>query len=225
MLTGLRHAHGIRRRLADASIPVVETWDLGPRQIDMLAGFSNSDAGAAAASHLLARGYRRLAYLGGGDDRSAARLAGMNDILKEARLEAALQIPLPIDASARAPQDAAFAMMESIEAIGRARPEGERRHAERPDAVFCSNDILAAHLVFECQRRGIAIPSQLAVLGFVDLPIARAVVPALSTVQIRTADIGTAAARLLLERLGPDADPAGRRTVDLGFTVVQRDST
>src|SRR5690349_15500653 len=39
VLTGLRHARGVRAALQRAAIPVVETWDFGPRPIDMLVGF------------------------------------------------------------------------------------------------------------------------------------------------------------------------------------------
>ena len=68
VLTGVKHARGLRARLQRAGIPVVETWDLTARPIDMLVGFSNRAAGEAAARYLLGKGYRRLAFIGGEDD-------------------------------------------------------------------------------------------------------------------------------------------------------------
>jgi LacI family gluconate utilization system Gnt-I transcriptional repressor len=51
--------------------------------------------------------------------------------------------------------------------------------AATPDlrAVFCSADTLAVGALFEAQRRGIAIPSKLAIAGFDDLDIASEVCP------------------------------------------------
>ena len=45
VITGVSHSALTRRRLTKAGIPVVETWDLTPKPIDMVVGFSNHDAG------------------------------------------------------------------------------------------------------------------------------------------------------------------------------------
>ncbi|MEO6271113.1 MAG: LacI family DNA-binding transcriptional regulator, partial [Lautropia sp.] len=50
-----------RATLLRAGIPVVEAWDLASDPIDMMVGFSNRDAGEAAARYLAGKGYRQLA--------------------------------------------------------------------------------------------------------------------------------------------------------------------
>ena len=89
-------------------------------------------------------------------------------------------------------------------------------------AVLCANDMIAAGIIFECQRRGIRVPDDLAVMGFAGLPIAEAMVPTLSTVQVPSRDIGYRSGELLLARLGakPDADTC----IDLGYEIVARES-
>jgi len=52
VLTGIRHTDKTRSQLKDSGIPVVETWDLSDRPIDMLVGFSNLEAGAAMGRYL-----------------------------------------------------------------------------------------------------------------------------------------------------------------------------
>ena len=69
ILTGVKHARGVRTRLQQAAIPVVETWDLTSRPIDMVVGFSNRAAGQAAARYLAEKGYGSLGFIGGQDDR------------------------------------------------------------------------------------------------------------------------------------------------------------
>jgi LacI family gluconate utilization system Gnt-I transcriptional repressor len=92
----------------------------------------------------------------------------------------------------------------------------------RPDAVFCSNDTIAAGVLFECARRRIAVPRDLAVMGFADLPIAAAIEPTLTSIQVRATEMGSRAAAMLLARLTGEAPRD--RIVDLGFEIVERAS-
>lgn len=206
VLTGVTHARGVRSRLQRAGIPVVETWDLTTSPIDMVAGFSNLAAGRAAAAYLVAKGYRSLAFIGGTDDRSAKRLAGFREGALDCGVQELSTVLLPVSSS---PAEGGAALAGLL-----------ARKAVR--AVFCSNDTLAAGALFECARRRIAVPDQLAVMGFADLPIAAAIEPALTSVQVRATEMGQRAGELVLRRLA--GDDAGERIVDLGFAVVERTS-
>lgn len=206
VLTGVKHARGLRARIQRVGIPVIETWDLTPRPIDMVVGFSNHAAGRAAARYLVAKGYRALAFIGGGDDRSTTRLEGFRDGAREcgaAEVAAAL-VPAP-----SSPSDGAAALAGLL-ASG------------RPRAVFCSNDMLAAGALFECARRRMAVPDHLAVMGFADLPIAAGIEPSLTTVQVRATEMGQRAGELLMQRLAGDSTT--QRIVDLGYAIVERAS-
>jgi LacI family gluconate utilization system Gnt-I transcriptional repressor len=206
VLTGVAHAPGVRARLRRAGIPVVETWDLAARPLDMIVGFSNRAAGHAAACYLAAKGYRSLAFIGGVDDRSEKRLAGFREGARECGASWAGATLLPVSHSSA---DAARAL------AGMLAPAA-------PRAVFCSNDMLAAGVLFECARRRIAVPARLAVMGFADLPIAAGIEPSLTSIQVRATEMGQRAGELLLRRVTGDA--GGERVVDLGFAVVERAS-
>ena len=206
VLTGLTHARGLRARIQKAGLPVVETWDLGTRPIDMVVGFSNHAAGHAAACYLSGKGYQSLGFIGGVDDRSSARLAGFREGARAcgAGEVAAAMVPAP-----STPADGATALVDLL-----------ARGALK--AVFCSNDMLAAGALFECARRRIAVPGRLAVMGFADLPIAASIEPSLTTVQVRATEMGQRAGSLLMQRLAGDS--SARRIVDLGFAIVERAS-
>lgn len=207
VLTGVHHARGVRNSVHRAGVPVVETWDLADRPIHMLVGFSNHAAGHAAASYLMGKGYLRLAYIGGSDDRSQARLQGFRQAAREAGVGdvACAQVPLsasPIDAT-----QALAGLMSSAS----------------PRAIFCSNDMLAAGALFECKRLRIRVPQDLAIMGFADLPIAACAEPRLTSMQVRATEMGARAGQMLLAHL--QGAPPRERVVDLGFSVVERDST
>lgn len=209
VLTGITRDRALRERIRGAGIPVVETWELGRGPIDMLVGFSNEDAAAAAARHLIETGRRRLGFIGGMDLRSGARLEGFQAAIRKARLRApaVARVPSPSPSSVVAGSQALVKLLGDAPDI---------------DAVFCSNDMIAMGVLLECQRQAIAVPKRLAVMGFSDLPIAASLVPSLTTVQVGARDIGARAADLVLGRIQLRKELPKR--VDLGFSVVVRES-
>ena len=88
--------------------------------------------------------------------------------------------------------------------------------------MFCSSDLLALGVMTEAQARGIAVPAQLAVVGFGDLEFAADLHPALTTVRIDGTAIGRQAARFIVDRA--EGRQVGPRVVDIGFSIVDRDS-
>ncbi|HEX9447263.1 MAG TPA: substrate-binding domain-containing protein, partial [Dongiaceae bacterium] len=77
--------------------------------------------------------------------------------------------------------------------------------------------------LFQCHRRKIDVPKQLAIAGFNDLPASAWTSPTLTTVATPRYQIGRHAATTLLTLLeGKEPDIA---VTDLGFTVMAREST
>ena len=77
-------------------------------------------------------------------------------------------------------------------------------------------------LMLSAQARGLAVPGDIAIVGFGDVPFVSDMVPALTTVRINGAEIGERAARCLMARAeGQTVEP---RTVDVGFSIIERDS-
>jgi len=207
VLTGVQHTERTRQRLKASKIPVVEIWDLTSKPIDMLAGFSNHDAGYAMAEYLVGQGYRRMAFVGGEDARGLARFAGMADALKAHRLAAPKRVLTGAGSFFKAGRTA---LVEIV-----------TRHP-KVDAAFFSNDVIAAGALFECAHRNIKVPEQLAIAGFANLDIAPEVSPALTTVHVGSQQIGEKAAQMLLARLS-DATTTPL-VCDLGFSIVRRES-
>ena len=91
------------------------------------------------------------------------------------------------------------------------------------DGIFCSSDLLALGVLTEAQARGIAVPAQLAVVGFGDLEFSADLHPALTTVRIDGTAIGRQAAQFIVDRA--EGREIAQRVVDMGFSIVERDST
>jgi LacI family transcriptional regulator, gluconate utilization system Gnt-I transcriptional repressor len=209
-LTGVIHTEETVRMLKRAGIPVVEGGNLTKQPIDMVVGYSNVKAASEITRYLIEAGYANIGYIGAfprDNDRARDRRQGYELALKRAGRavdsRVCVETTLDIDAGARA--------MATL--CGR-RP--------RVDAVFCSADALAVGALFECQRRGLAIPDQLAIGGFDDIGIASQVVPSLTTLRIPRYAIGQTAGEMIRDRLAGRA--VKQRIVDTGFELVPRDS-
>jgi LacI family gluconate utilization system Gnt-I transcriptional repressor len=207
VLTGIMHSAQGRRRLLASGIPVVETWDLTPTPIDMLVGFSHEKVGAQAADWLHARGYRHPAIVTAGDARASLRRAGFEARLRELGVR---RIPACV--------------VESPSTLGNGRAGllDVLATEARVDAIFCSSDVLAHGAIIEAQAQGLAVPGELAVMGFGNLGFSADTHPALTTVHIAGAAIGTQAANFIIDRV-EGRDP-GPRVRDIGFSIVERAS-
>lgn len=195
----------IRRRLPTVLVESVRPG-FSTVVIDDVAG------GRMVADHLVARGHRRLAFVGERQQshayvsQSESRLRGFREGLAAAGVDL--------------PADQVRLVRHSADAAGAAAGELLDR-LDPPTAVFAHDDLLAAGVWRAATGRGLAVPADLAVVGFDDSDLAEHL--GLSTVRQPLEESGQVAAELLLARL---RDPAATtRDVALALTLVPRASS
>jgi LacI family transcriptional regulator len=171
---------------------------------------SDDDAGAyEATKHLIDRGHRRIALIDGPPGSGTARRDGYRRALADAGL-AVYPEPSPRTDWTREGGRAIVAELLALD--------------PPPTAIFCSNDLTAIGALDAVRDARIAIPDELAIVGFDDIEAAALVTPALSTVVNPAIDIGRTAAAMLTERMtGGYAGPA--RTVTLPSPLIVRGSS
>jgi len=206
-LTGIMQSSKGRTRLLASGIPVVETWDLTPTPIDMLIGFSHSDIGREVAHFLMAKGRKRFALIRADDERGIRRATAFQNAVAQRGLA---EVVVDNVGSSRT-------LKSGREALSRILLQ-----APETDAVFCSSDLIAMGVLTEALARGIPVPQRLSIVGFGDVPYVADMVPALTTVHINGSDIGRMAADYLIARA--EGRPVEHPIVDVGFSIVQRDS-
>jgi len=207
VLTGVMHSPDGRRRLVSSGIPIVETWDLAVDPIDMLIGFSHEAVGEAVCQYLHQRGRRRPVVLSADDARATRR---SHAFVKQAEK---LGLPKPEVIWTAAPTTLAAGRTGLIELL--------QREAAL-DAVFCSSDLLALGVMTEAHAQNLRIPDRLGVVGFGNLRFAGGVVPSLTTVHVDGVRIGRTAAQFVIQRA--EGRPIPERIIDVGFSIVPRDS-
>jgi LacI family transcriptional regulator len=209
---GPRHYDGILARATrpmaaaarSAGIPLVNVWYSSPvtGQVPTLAP-DLRESGRMAARHLLARGFRRFAFVGiERRDRSTKDvLAGFAGVLREAR------VPLQ---TVRVPTG--FAEEVSVwEGFSGALEDwiaGQRL----PVGILCDHDLLARYVANELVRHGVSIPHQAGLIGVGNEEmVCLHPEPSLTTIDNGYRRIGFAAARMLDRMI--DGERSGPRLV------------
>lgn len=211
ILHNTRHTGRATQILQGSETPCVETGNLRTDPIDMLVSYSNFAAGKAMATHLLQNGYRRMGFASLPvrlSDRLRERRRGFIAGLKQAGVEINPALVLEVDAGLASGASALARIVELD---------------RRVDAVFFAGDVLAAGAVFECQRRGLSVPEQMAVAASDDNDLMQNMNPPLTTVRFPRYEIGQRSAELIVRRTRGDRVEDGR--MDVGFEVIRRGST
>jgi len=200
-----------RQQLHSRNIPFVTLDPAGQPAADVPSIGSADWSGAyAATKHLVELGHREIGIITGPDDMMAAiaRLSGFT-----AALDAA-HVPLPREYVRRGEFHHADGVSEGRALLSLPVP---------PTAIFASSDVQALGVYESARALGIAIPSELSVVGFDDLKIARWAGPALTTVRVPIAEMAEQAAQVVLGLWQERTPTFGR--IDLATTLIVRDST
>lgn len=170
-----------------AGIPVVHSFGRASAAPEVpVVGIDNVEAGRLAARTLIARGYRRIGFLGGpeGATTTEDRLTGLRE-------EAARHSGVTLTAS--------FAAAYSHDA-GRAEMM-RLLHAPLAEAYFCGDDVLSIGALGALRAAGLRVPEDVGLLGLNDMDIARWGLVNLTTIRQPIAAIIAASLDLIVEAM------------------------
>lgn len=210
LLTGLQQTARTQALVAASGVPVVYMMENSNAADVVSVGFSQFDAAGQMTRHLLDCGHQRIAFAAAQlDPRTLQRLQGWRKTMQDAGLyDANLEWLNPAPSSIGVGGQLLAQILASPHAV---------------QAVFFCNDDLAQGALLAAQRSGLRVPGQLAICGFNDLPASAFMVPSLTTVKTPRVEVGQRAAQLLLQRV--QQEPLAEHRVDLGFSLVLREST
>ncbi|MCM4076455.1 LacI family DNA-binding transcriptional regulator [Paractinoplanes hotanensis] len=181
VLCSPRMAEPELRKLA-AEVPTVLVYRRIPGVPSVTAEFL--DGMRQAVNHLVALGHKEIAYVAGPRSSWAnrERVRSLRAVTRKAGVELA-------EMGNVAPQ---FHGGVSV---------ADRVLAAKVTAVIAYNDLVALGLLHRFAARGVAVPGDVSVLGFDDIPLAEMVHPALTTVALPKEEAGQAGVDLLLRLL------------------------
>ena len=171
-----------------------------------------------AVEHLISLGHTRIGYIGA-SPRNAGRLKRFHGFM-DAMRQHGLSVPEELIADRENDSGPGY----STQADGYAAIKKLLTLRRPPSAVFARNDFTAMGAISAARDRGLAIPGDLAIVGFDNVPLAAFTTPPLTTVEQPTAEQGREAARMLLGRVG-QVTVLAQREVSFDCRLIVREST
>ena len=167
--------------------------------------FGNFDGARAITAHVIERGHRRIAYITGPSGRSTTRerLRGFRQAARASNVTVDERLIVTGD----------FGRESGYDAVRKLLHNGAEF-----TALCAANDVMAIGAMTALREAGIKVPEEVSVVGFDDIPAARDVTPALTTVRLPLAEGGRRAAAIAFVSEDLTAP------VSLGFDLVLRDS-
>jgi LacI family repressor for deo operon, udp, cdd, tsx, nupC, and nupG len=163
-----------------------------------------------ATNHLIELGHRKIAVITGNHESASTRkrLAGFREAMQKAGLE--VREDWVIFGGYKADSGELAAQELQIQ-------------KERPTAIFCFSDEIALGCMHSLRQAGFAVPDDVSIIGFDDIPFARYFTPSLTTIAQPAEAIGRTCATLLLDLID------GKRPLNTRFVLphklIVREST
>jgi LacI family transcriptional regulator len=177
---------------------------------DPFVGSDDLLGGQLATSHLIDLGHTRIGHLAGKPTVSTGVLR------RRGYLAAHTLAGLPADPELIV--DAGY-----TEESGAVATRTLLSQRNRPTALFAVTDMVGLGAARVAEQMGLAIPDDLAIVGYNDIPLASRVSPGLTTMRVPIHEFGSVAARMLMDQI--EGDESSRRRVRFTPDLVVREST
>lgn len=167
-------------KVAERYLPLVAWGANMPGQVHCSVGSNNRVGGEIATRHLIDRGCRNFAFFGDPiAPEIAERLEGVRSALAQNGIAEALSI-LPAHLTAETAHPAISQWLDETKAI--------------PDGIIAASDVIAMSALRALSEHGVAVPREVHLVGYDDLPFSNQTVPPLSTIR---QDLARGAAHLV----------------------------
>jgi LacI family transcriptional regulator len=199
----------------DAGVPLVFVdRDLaGGEHFDAVL-VNNREGGRQAAAHLLSLGHSRIAAISGQQETTPGR--GRREGFVTALAEGGVELSPAFDLVGDFREESGYQL--TLRLLSSEKP---------PTALFTANNLMTLGALKALHDMRVAVPDHISVIGFDDLDTGPLLNPPLTVIDRPMVEQGVLAMRLLLQRLGQDADDRDRgpRRITLDTKLVQRGST
>jgi LacI family transcriptional regulator len=180
---------GLIKELSRRGVPIVfmDVGQVGPRMSHVAIDYGHGIQ--QAVDHLVELGHRQIAFISGPLDLHSARTRrqAFVECIRAHKLKPEARLIREGTHTAEGGQKAMGALL---------------RLSRRPTAVVASNDWTAIGALHAIDAAGLRVPDDISVVGFDDIPLVSYMNPALTSVRMSAADVGTTAFQALFGLIG-----------------------
>lgn len=201
---------GLIKELSRRGVPLVfmDVGQVGPRMSHVLIDYANGIR--QAVDHVVSLGHRRVAFISGPLDLHSARTR-RQAFVDGMRRHGMKPDPKLLREGTHTAEGGRHAMAAIL-----------RQH-KRPTAVLCSNDWTAIGALHALDEAGVAVPADISLVGFDDIPLASYTSPPLTSVRMSAGDVGSTAFDALFRLV--DGQRLEGDIYQVPTTLVVREST
>ncbi len=209
IVSGPRSDDGQLPKLGEEGFPVVLLGQLKDVDVSFV-DVDNTAAARCAVAHLIQLGHRRIGLITNAPleyTASEDRWQGYRQALSEAGLpydEAIVQY-------GNFGEKSGYQAMKELVAL-----------PQPPTATFVASDEVAIGALAALHKHGLSVPEEMAIVGFDDIPVARYLVPSLTTMHLPAYELGLRAADMLVKTI--QGEEIAKRGVLLDTELIIRES-
>ena len=210
ILVGTKHTKKTKEMLLRSNIPLIETWDINHRPLDIIVGFSNYEAGYRITDYAIKKKYKKFVFVTSSDKfmqrevRGAKRLEGFIDRMTKENLKYEnFQISDPLD------------YIRSGEEIF----SYYKKNKSKIDCIITFNEMTGLGILSTALRNNIKVPKQLGVAGIGNASVTDLLENKLTTVNTNQYLMGKLAASKLIDRI--NGVSLEQRIIDVGTSIVK----
>lgn len=210
VLTSPLHTKKLRQVLLASGIPIVETWSLPDKPLDIAVGYSDREAAETLAEYLLGKGYRKFAYIT--RPRAEFHFANVRwEAFRKfvARFREACPDPLLMERPGH--------IQSGVDAIHKLL-----NHDTSFDALVCGSSIFAVGALMELAAQGVPVPERMAVAGIGNVELAPFLTPPLTAISTEPYLIGLKSGEMMLSRLRNEK--CDKDIINVGVKLICRSS-
>lgn len=211
VLFGSERSAQSTKMIKNAQLAILEVAEINDLSLDLNIGIDHHQASKDMTNYLIKKGYQNIAFVGSQSEQNILRkqLRGWQSAMLENYLS---------------PDHFLIASDVTNIKLG---SEGLAKLLLRQselDAVICTNEEIAIGVLFECQRRVLKVPQNIAITCLDGSILSQQCVPTLTSIELDYANMGTKAAHRLLERLSGE-EHNNIKQIDIGFKLCERASS
>ena len=193
-------------------IPLI-LFDRGENDLNVdYIGIDDYNSSHIIVEHLVAKGYKRIAHIGGYKRTRIYnnRIRGYIDALKKHNLPLDYEL---LTESGFTIEDGREKMLQLL------------KLKEKPDAIYVAGDYAALGALQVLKERNISIPDEISLVGFGNEPFTDMVSPTITSVEQHSAEIGKQAAQTFLKYVDIDIIEQSLNKIILNAELIVRDSS
>ena len=210
ILAGTKHTKKTKEILLRSNIPLIETWNINHRPLDIIVGFSNYNAGYEITNYALSKKYKKILFVTSSpkhmeqEPRGAKRLEGYNDrMLKNNLTPNNFHISDPLDY-----------IKSGMEIFG-----FYKKNKSKIDCIITFNEIAGLGILSTAIRNKINIPIQLGIAAIGNASVNDLATLKLTTINTNQYEMGKLAASKLIDRI--KGMVFKERIFDVGISIVK----